>query len=234
VADDADLAGLDPYDLMEREDARIFAFYSALDTDGWRAPSRCEGWTARDVLAHLRTGEDYHRACLEGSVQEMIAELVARGATDLATMNESAIRDLDGLTNEQLLAAWRERSAANRAGFRARDGGTVDTSVGDYPARRQAFHIAFELATHADDVGVPLPPEEEAARADWLARFAGSALRELKPETEIERGAGRVHVRAAAVDVDLAEDDFVLAVQARLPDGSAIDDETAAALSATP
>jgi hypothetical protein len=27
----------------------------------------------------------------------------------------------------------------------------VDTSVGDYPCRWQAFHVAAELATHADD-----------------------------------------------------------------------------------
>ena len=55
--------------------------------------------------------------------------------------------------------------AANRDGFRARDGGDVDSSVGAYPARWQAFHLAFELATHADDVGVPVADAEEARRA---------------------------------------------------------------------
>ena len=32
----------------------------------------------------------------------------------------------------------------------------VDTSTGDYPCRWQAVHVAAELATHADDIGVPI------------------------------------------------------------------------------
>ena len=32
----------------------------------------------------------------------------------------------------------------------------MDSSIGDYPGRWQAFHVAAELASHADDVGVPV------------------------------------------------------------------------------
>jgi len=41
-------------------------------------------------------------------------------------------------------------------------------------------------------------------------------------------------VKGEGVDVDLSDEEFVQAVAARLPAGSGIDDEAAAALSATP
>ena len=53
MVDDADLQGLDPYELMEAEAARLDRFFSGLDDATWSRPSRCAGWSVRDVLAHL-------------------------------------------------------------------------------------------------------------------------------------------------------------------------------------
>jgi uncharacterized protein (TIGR03083 family) len=234
VVDDHDLEGLDPYDLMAAEAARIDGFLGARTDGDWQEPTRCAGWNARDLLAHLLASEDYNQACLDGTVQEFLTGIGAKGASDLATANEIGIRELDDRTPGQLLEAWRTRAAQNREGFRARDGGDVDTSVGAYPARWQAFHLAFELATHADDLGVPVAPAESAARDAWQASFARFAIRELKPELAIESRAGRTHVAGDGVDLDLPDAEFVAAVAARVPDGSGLDAATAAVLSVTP
>ncbi len=234
MVDDRDLRGLDPYDLMAAEVARLDRFFAGLGEAEWQAPSRCAGWSVRDVLAHLAATEDYNRACLDGTVQQFLGEMGAKGATDLATANEIGIRELDTRSPQQILDMWRTRASASREEFRARDGGSVDSSVGAYPARWQAFHLAFELATHADDVAVPVTAEEAAARTAWQARFGRFALKELKPETTIDARDGRTHVRSGAVDVDLADEQFVQAVAARLTEDSGLDAETAAALSATP
>src|SRR5690349_14148867 len=234
MVDDSDLAGLDPYDLMATETARLDTYFSGLADADWQRASRCEGWDVRDVLCHLAASEDYNRASLDGSVQELLADWGAKGATSLDRANELGIRSFDGRSNADVLDVWRTKVNANREGFRARDGGNVDTSVGEYPARRQAFHLAFELATHADDVYAPVAASESAARIEWEAQFGRVALKEPKDGIEVEAHDGRTHVRLGAVDVDLADDEFVPAVAARLPADSPLDAATAAALSVTP
>jgi uncharacterized protein (TIGR03083 family) len=233
--DASDLEGLDPYDLMAAESARLERYFGGLSEASWEKPSRCEGWSVRDVLAHLASTEGYNRACLEGSVQQFLADVGAKGATDLASANDIGIREFDGMKTEDLLEQWRTQSAANRERFRARDGGNVDSSVGEYPARWQAFHLAFELATHADDVYVPVTADEAAARNAWQARFGRFALKEAKPEYAIEGGGGHTRVTTGDVDVDLTDEEFVRAVAARVPpDDDRLDTRTAAALSVTP
>jgi uncharacterized protein (TIGR03083 family) len=67
MTDDRELAGLDPFALLDTEAGRLDAFLSGLGEAGWQRASRCAGWTVRDVLGHLAAGEDYHRACLDGT-----------------------------------------------------------------------------------------------------------------------------------------------------------------------
>ncbi len=234
MVDDSDVAGLDPFELMAAEATRLESFFETVGADDWERPTRCEGWTTRDLLAHLTASEDYNQACLDGDVPAFLEVVGAKGAVDLASANEIGLRELDGLTPPELLDAWRTRNAQTRAAFRARDGSDVDSSVGPYPARWQAFHLAFELATHADDVGVPVSAAESAARLEWQTRFSRFAIKELKPTFSIESREGITHIRGDGVDMELTDEQFVLAVAARLPEGSGVDDEVAATLSATP
>jgi UDP-glucuronate 4-epimerase len=224
MANDQDLAGLDPYELMEAESARLSGYFARAGATDWEKPTRCEGWTARDLLAHLAASEDYNRACLDGTVQEFLTDVGAKGAVDLASANEIGLRGFDRQSVDEIVTTWRTRSTENREMFRARDGGDVDSSVGAYPARRQAFHLAFELATHADDFGIPVSESEAAARLAWQASFARFAIKELKPDLSIESSAGRTRVKGEGLDIELPDDQFVDAVAARLPAGSDIDD----------
>jgi uncharacterized protein (TIGR03083 family) len=234
MVDDADLQGLDPYDLMEAEAARLDGFFVGLDEQAWSRPSRCAGWSVRDVLAHLLSSEDYNTACLDGAVGEFLASVGARGATDLTSANELGIRELDGRPTAELIEEWRATNTRNREGFRARDGGDVDSSVGAYPARWQAFHLAFELAVHADDVGVPVTAQEEPARTAWQAQFGRFALKELNKDLEIKAGRGTTQVRGDGIDQEIGDAVFVQAVAARLGDDGPLDAEQRALLSATP
>ena len=138
------------------------------------AASRCAGWSVRDVLAHMLSSEQYNAACLDGTVGDFLASLGARGATDLTSANELGIRELDDHSTAQLIKGWHDANAQTIAGFRGRDGSDIDSSVGAYPARWQAFHLAFELATHADDVGVPVTAQESGSRTRGRRSSAGS------------------------------------------------------------
>ena len=234
MVDDSELRGLDPYDLMALEAARIDLYFSKLSDDDWQAPSRCAGWSVRDVLAHLTSSEAYNRACLDGTVQQFLAEMGEKGATDLTTANEIGVRQFDGQPTSELLSMWRAECGRNIADFRARDGESVDSSVGEYPARWQAFHLAFELATHADDVGVPVSQADAAQRLEWEPRFGRFALVEVKPELEARSHDENTQVRGDGIDVELPNDVFVRAVAARLPDDSSVASDVAAKLSVTP
>lgn len=234
MVDDADLQGLDPYDLMAGEAARLDRYFTGLEEPVWSQPSRCAGWSVRDVLAHLLSSEQYNTACLDGTVGDFLASVGARGATDLTSANELGIRELDDHSTAQLLDEWRAASAATIEGFRKRDSDQVDSSVGAYPARWQAFHLAFELATHADDVGVPVTAQEQTARIAWQAQFGRFALKELNKDLEIKAGNGATQVRGDGIDVELPDAVFVQAVAARLDDDGPLDAEQRALLSATP
>jgi mycothiol maleylpyruvate isomerase-like protein len=50
MTDDRELAGLDPFALLDGEAERLDAFFSGLGESGWTRASRCAGWTVRDVL----------------------------------------------------------------------------------------------------------------------------------------------------------------------------------------
>jgi hypothetical protein len=137
-------------------------------------------------------------------------------------------------TPEELLAAWRVDNAETRRGFRGRGDGLVDTSVGDYPCRWQAFHVAGELAVHADDIVVPVTDAERAERRVWRARFSRFALAEAKPELRIRVEAGHTRVVGSDVDVTVDDDELVEAVAGRLTATSRLDPAARALLSTMP
>ncbi|MCB1251439.1 MAG: maleylpyruvate isomerase N-terminal domain-containing protein [Acidimicrobiales bacterium] len=236
MAIDDVLAGLDPYDLMDAEAARIEAYAGTLDAAGWAAPSRCVGWSRHDLLAHLDATEEYFHAGLAGTVGELFARYAAAGVTDLHAANAQGVAARADIADGELLTQWSAAAAETRAGMRARDGGEVDTSVGAYPTRWQAFHIAGELAIHADDLGAPVAEDEAAARLAWRTRFSCFALAETKPGSEatiVDDHLVRVHTVDGA-DHELDAATFVAAVAARLPADASIDDDLRAALSTMP
>jgi len=234
MTDDRELAGLDPFALLDKEARRLEAFLSGLGESGWRRASRCAGWTVRDVLGHLAAGEDYHRACLDGTVAAFLAVFAERGATDLDSVNALGVADYAALSPAQVLARWRAASADNRHRFRERGGGIVDTSIGDYPCRWQAFHVAAELATHADDIGVPITHDEHGERTVWRARYSRFALAEAKPQLEIRLTGTRTAITDGSNTVELHDDELVEAVMGRLDETSGFSTTLRALLSMMP
>jgi uncharacterized protein (TIGR03083 family) len=234
VTDDRELAGLDPFALLDTEAGRLDTFLSGLGESGWTRASRCAGWTVRDVLGHLAWGEDYHRACLDGTVAAFLAGFAARGGTDLDSVNALGVAGYAALPPAEVLARWRAASAANRRRFRERGAGVLDTSAGDYPCRWQAVHVAAELATHADDIGVPVTPGEHGQRTAWRARYSRFALAEAKPRLDIRHAAARTAVTDGSITVELDDDELIEAVMGRLDETSGISATLRALLSMMP
>jgi uncharacterized protein (TIGR03083 family) len=209
------LAGLNPFDLLDAESSRVERFFAACTDADWRRPTRCAEWNVRDMLGHLTFVEDYNQAGLDGTVKRLIA---ASGASDLDAINAWGVAQRANMSTAYVLAEWRRLNAAYRREMRARGtDGTIDTMVGTYPSWQQAFYLANEYATHADDMGVPLEAAEAAQRLAWRVRFTRYAVQEYaRPVTIVRAGATNV-VTGATDSAELTDAELVDAGVARLP-----------------
>ena len=234
MTDDHELDGLDPFDILDAEASRLDHHFAGLTGEDWARPTRCAGWSVRDVLAHLTASEDYNEACLSGTVADFMRRLGEAGATDLDSANAMGVAAYAGRDAHGVLDEWRRRNGATRAGLRDRRDGDIDTSVGAYPCRWQTFHLASELATHADDIGVPVSAAERDARRSWRARFSRFALAETKPEAAIAHEGDRTTVRLGATSATVDDDTLIEAVAARLDQSSGLSADQRAVLSTMP
>jgi len=232
MPDDSALAGHDPYDLMDAEAARLDAWFSELEGSAWDQPTACADWDVHDVLAHLAFGEEYNAACLDDAVPAFFERYASRGASDMNGFNALGVADRADRTPNELLAEWRPACARTRTELRGLDGGDVATGVGPYPARWQAWHLASELATHADDLGVPETADETGDRGAWRTSFARFALDEMRPDVTVETAPGGTRVRAGGAEAVLDDAELTAAVNGRLPPDHPIEPELRAALSA--
>ena len=67
----------DQFEPVSRQRRRMEALLADLDDDGWASPTRCDGWTVQDVIAHLVTVNAFWeasvRAGLDGAPTRMLA-----------------------------------------------------------------------------------------------------------------------------------------------------------------
>jgi len=215
AVDEPELADLDPFALMSAEADRIERFYQGLADAEWRLPTRCAGWTRRDLLAHLAGVEDYTAAGLAGEVRTLLSHAAAGNPDDF---NSWGIGRRAYLSNLDLLREWRAALEKNDATLRERGPrALMDTSVGPYPIGRQAFYLACERAIHADDAGVPVENGEADARLDWRLRFARAAVTEARHgRVGVVADRGAQVVRLGEDEVRLPDEQFVEAVSGRL------------------
>jgi uncharacterized protein (TIGR03083 family) len=209
------LEGLDPYELMDAEAARIDRFVSTLGPSQQEAPSACEGWTVKDVVGHLAASEEYNHACLDDGLGALFERLSASGASDLDSFNAYGVETFRSVPFAEVVDQWRRACERTRRELRSRDGGSLATMVGPYPVRWQAFHLTAELATHADDIGAPVGADEEAGRNAWRARFVVFAVSETKPDVSIELSSAAARVAADGADATLPVPQFVAVANGR-------------------
>lgn len=227
-----DLPELDPFDLFDAEARRLDRFFGSLDEAGWRQPSRCAGWSVRDVLAHLAGEEAYNHACLDGTVDELFARLEQAGVPGgLAGFNEWCVEQRRDRPVSEVLAEWRAANQQTRQRMRERGRDAVlATAAGPYPVGLQTFHYASELATHADDVGVPVAPAEARDRTGWRVAVGRFVLAERDRPVRVAPAGEDFEVRVDGATAVLSAPEFVAATVTRLPDGHPLDPRLRTAL----
>lgn len=225
------LDGLDAFALLDAESERVAAFFES--RPDWSRPTRCEGWTVRDMLGHLAGVEVYHTACLDDDFASLMAKGGEHGVTDMDSFNDWLIRERADKSADEVLAEWRasNRSVRDRMRERGADG-TMASSVGPYPCGLMAFHVASEYATHADDMGIDITDDEAADRLAWRVGVSLFALAEKQSPVEVTQTEDGLRVRGDGQEATISEADLVEAVTGRLPDDHPLDPALQTALRA--
>ncbi|MEU1722223.1 maleylpyruvate isomerase family mycothiol-dependent enzyme [Actinomadura sp. ATCC 39365] len=212
------LRDFDPFDIFDTEAARLDRFFAGLDESGWARPSRCDGWSVRDVLAHLAGEEAYNHACLDGTVQELLTRVAAEGVTGFNDFNEWSVRQRRDVPVEEVLQEWRAKNGETRERMRALGpDALIDTMAGPYPVGLQTFHYDSEYATHADDVGAPVAQEEIDDRTFWRVAVGRFVLAEQDSRAQVEQTAEQIWVSVDGGSASLSYPEFVEATVGRLP-----------------
>jgi uncharacterized protein (TIGR03083 family) len=150
-----------PSDQLEpvvRQRRRLQALLATLDDDQWATPSRCQGWTVQDVVAHLAGVNAFWRgsmmAGLAGSPTRVLSGFDPAASPPLmvATMNAlppAAILEQFVTTNEGFVDAVIELTD---------DGWSTmaESPVGLVPIRLMAQHALWDSWVHERDIAIPL------------------------------------------------------------------------------
>lgn len=188
----------DPFPVYDRGIERLRRYLHGLDDRGWSRPSHCQGWSVKDVVAHLSTNEVYNQACLDHTLDAL------PWTGGLNSWNARGVKIRRGFSPLETLQEWegrqgRVREAWEALGLNAR----IETSVGRYPLILQVWHLAREYAIHADDVEVPMSAGERREELGWRASFGLFAAREEGQPVDATLEDDRVRLRHKGQDYDL-------------------------------
>lgn len=158
----------------------LTSIVSPLDEDGWRHPSRCEGWSVADVVLHLAQTNEMAVASLQGRYDQVVNELTA-GLEPASSVDDGAgllVARERGEPGPAVQKRWQESANTLR----------YELSQAD-PARRVAW-VAGQLSVptlattrlaetwiHTGDVAVPLGLDVAVDDRLWhVARLAWRTL----------------------------------------------------------
>jgi uncharacterized protein (TIGR03083 family) len=148
-----------------RQRRRMEGMLAALSDEQWRAPSRCEGWTAQDVISHIvgvnTFWEASVRAGLDGTPTRILANFdpVATPALmvgAMQTLTAKEVLDQFIASNDGFLAAIADLDADGWAAL-------AEAPPGHIPIRLLASHALWDTWVHERDIALPLemtPPVE--------------------------------------------------------------------------
>lgn len=185
-----------------RQRRRFLASLQALDVEAWATPSRCEGWTARDVVSHLDTTNAFWTFSLQ-------AGLAGRPSRFLTTFDPVASPAQMAADDDRAAADVLEGFAASTEAFcdligsfdEAAWATLAETPPGHVSAAALAHHALWDGWVHERDVLLPLgivpavEPDEVLASLRYAVALGPALARACG-----EQRHGRLAVAATSPD----------------------------------
>jgi uncharacterized protein (TIGR03083 family) len=176
---------------LVRQRRRLHAALATLTDEQWAVPSRCEGWTVQDVIAHLIGTNAFWQISIQSGVAGSPTKYLvgfdpvatpAQMVEPMRAMTPSAILAELGASTDALVEVV---ESLDEQGWAA----TGESPVGHVPIRELAHHALWDSWIHERDVLLPLgiTPVEEVDEVLSSLRYVAA----LTAALSIPGGDGR-------------------------------------------
>jgi uncharacterized protein (TIGR03083 family) len=213
----------DPSIALVRQRRRLGEVLAGLDAAQWATPSRCDGWTVRDVVAHLGgTNQFWARAATAALAGEPTRFLAAFDPVATPAAMVGATADVPASTVLSQYAEGVEQLAGTLTGLDDEQWSRpAEAPPGHIALHAMARHALWDAWIHERDVLVPLgmaqpeEPDELRACLEYAAAIGPALL------------ASTGSTRTATLAVDASDPDLhvvvELAASVRVHDGAVHD-----------
>lgn len=172
-----------------RQRRRLVDLLGGFSEDRWSSPSRCAGWSTRDVVTHLHSTNQFWSFSialgLKGEPTRFLATFdpVATPAQLVADAPPQSDADLLDQFAASTAALEQQLGSLDDAGWRT----TAEAPCGHVSISALAHHALWDSLVHERDIVVPLgiPPTEEPDEVGAALRYAAA----LSPAFALSRGA---------------------------------------------
>jgi uncharacterized protein (TIGR03083 family) len=214
---------------------RLEAVLGDLREDEWAHQSRCEAWTAQDVVTHLISTNHFWVLSIAQALAGEPTRFLA--AFDPVASPAQLVDQSQGTAWEETLATYRSSNAELMAAVEAIDDDGWDAvgeaPPGHVPLSLVADHALWDCWVHERDILLPLgrPPVEDEREILTCLRYAAA----LGQAFELGKGGGGGGV--AVLDLTDPDARVVVSVgadQVHVDDGDAPADARSARLPAIP
>lgn len=163
---------------LVRQRRRLVGALAGLDAEQWRAPSRCDEWTAQDVVNHLVVTDGFWLSSIEAALAGAPSRVLA-GFDPKATPAAlaSAMRALPPEESLAQLAAATDALCAAVEALDDRGWSSIgEAPPGHLPVRLLAHHALWDGWVHERDIFLPLggAPDEEPDEVRSSLRYAAA------------------------------------------------------------
>ena len=173
---------------VTRQRRRFEAMLEGLSESDWSAPTRCESWTVRDVIAHLVGVNAFWHASVQAGLAGTPTRVLA--GFDPATTPDLMVAPMRDQAPKEILAQFVSSNDAFLGVLAELDESGWETVAeappGHVPIRLLAAHALWDSWIHERDIALPrgeTPPEEPDEVGSCL-RYAAA----LSPAFKIESG----------------------------------------------
>ncbi len=181
----------DPSVALLGQRRRLASILAALDDAQWATPSRCEGWSVRDVVSHLvDTNQFWAISIAAGRSGEPTRFLAAFDPVATPAEMVEGVRSLPWVTVLERFVESNEAIAESVAGLDEDDWSILgEAPPGHVPLRAVALHALWDAWVHERDITLPLglAPVEDADEIAACLRYAAV----ISPALAVAAGSTR-------------------------------------------
>lgn len=217
----------DQRDTLVRQRRRMVSQLASLSDDQWRTPSRCDGWTAQDVIAHLSGTNEFWQVSMMAGLAGAPTRFLER--FDPKATPAAMVGAMQALTPAETYERFVESTTAMCAVVGALDDDgwatIAEAPPGHVPIRLVAHHALWDAWVHERDILLPLgvAPAEEGDEVIACLRYAAALGPALTLMSDGDR-RGVLAIDASEPTTQIVVDvaDVVSVREGPVPGGSAV------------